>query len=105
MLYFARFAGENNEGGKCGLGFKEVEAQILDGAEMFLVPRGEDEIIFHGGRRDEGIPNPETVGDGVFFDVNGSPVADILRQGKNDKAEIAQETFSDLNLLPGPGPL
>ena len=46
------------------------------------------ESILSSSGCDDGVASPEPVGQRIFLNVDGRPVANILAQGKDTKAEF-----------------
>ena len=72
---------------------------------MFFVAGYEGEIIFRGRSRDDGVTGPEMGGKGIFLHINGGSVADIFREGKDDKIAGRKEILDGFMLVFIPGAL
>lgn len=56
---------------------------------MGPVARAEGQVVFRGGRRDQGIGHAQAGRKPVFFHVDDGPVTGVLGQGQCPEAEVA----------------
>ena len=66
---------------------------------MGPVARAEGQVVFRGGRRDQGVGHAQAGRKPVFFHVDDGPVTGVLGQGQCPEAEVYNEPLDKTCLM------
>lgn len=82
------------------MGLENLKVKISDRLEVLAVRGRKLQVVFRGGGRNQGVACPHTVAQGIFLNIDRSPVADFFSQGKYREIEIPREIPGLLLLFP-----
>ena len=76
---------------RSGLRLEHSNLEVPNRAEVLRVAGAKRQPVFGGRGSHEGVARPQAVREGVFLDVHGRPVTNVLGEGKRGKTEGLQE--------------